>query len=523
MEETMRSTCREQFRITPAVRCSMARRVVGRLVLLVSVLASVVPAASARTEYADPYGVAVIIGNRTYARTQDGDRRGRVIPTVEFAHRDADAFKRYVLDVLGFNPDNVVDLRDATQAQIEATFGNERSHQGKLWRFLHPRHGSDVVVFYSGHGVPGLKDKRGYLLPSDADPDNAEINGYPIDLLYENLGKLEAAKSVRVYLDACFSGDSDRGMLVRAASPVYVQAALPEAAGDKLTVLAAASGDEVASWDEEAKHGLFTHHLLDALYGKGDADGDGQVTAREAKVYLDDTMTLAARRRFGRLQNASLNGMAGMVLASAGAGGAFPARPELSSSSTASSSNDESTVADEASESPVRRRGGGDRQAGGGEGEAAELDACGQSAWCSKACWRRGLNVGVADGLFGPRTEAAILAYQKKKGLPETGELTREQADALMELGKESASGDGASRDNERREGATEFGPVRDCAGERAAPVGLGAARRGSVGEGGIPDTAGGGDGLTSARTVRMVRWNRWWSGRSRDWSRECG
>ena len=349
MEEAMRSTCREQLRLTPAVRCSMARRVVGRLVLVVSVLASVVPAASARAEYADPYGVAAIIGNRTYARTQNGDRRGRVIPTVEFAHRDADAFKRYVLDVLGFNPDNVVDLRDATQAQMEATFGNERSHQGKLWRFLHPRHGSDVVVFYSGHGVPGLKDKRGYLLPSDADPDNAEINGYPIDLLYENLGKLEAAKSVRVYLDACFSGDSDRGMLVRAASPVFVQAALPEAAGDKLTVLAAASGGEVASWDEEAKHGLFTHHLLDALYGKGDTDGDGSVTAREAKVYLDDTMTLAARRRFGRLQNASLNGMAGMVLASAGAGGAFPARPELSSSSTASSSNDESTVADEAS------------------------------------------------------------------------------------------------------------------------------------------------------------------------------
>ena len=100
----------------------------------------------------------------------------------------------------------------------------------------------------------GVAVKRGYLLPSDADPDNAEINGYPIDLLYENLGKLEAAKTVRVYLDACFSGDSDRGMLVRAASPVFVQAALPEAAGDKLTVLAAASGDEVASWDERAKH-----------------------------------------------------------------------------------------------------------------------------------------------------------------------------------------------------------------------------------------------------------------------------
>ena len=27
------------------------------------------------------------------------------------------------------------------------------------------------MVFYSGHGVPGLKSRTGYLLPVDADPD----------------------------------------------------------------------------------------------------------------------------------------------------------------------------------------------------------------------------------------------------------------------------------------------------------------------------------------------------------------
>ena len=53
----------------------------------------------------------------------------------------------------------------------------------------------------------------------------------------------------------------------------------------KVTALAAASGTQIASWDEEARHGLFTHHLLDALYGKGDADGDGKVTRGEALAY----------------------------------------------------------------------------------------------------------------------------------------------------------------------------------------------------------------------------------------------
>ena len=173
MKYVMRTPGSKRCMVARIACCTMVRRPVERLVLLLAVLASAVPAASVRAEYADPYGVAVIIGNQNYDHGNDAHNRGRRIPAVEFAHRDAEAFRRYVLDVLGFKPDNVILLRDATQTQMEAAFGNERSHEGKLWRYLHPRHGSAVVVFYSGHGVPGLNDRRGYLLPSDADPDNA--------------------------------------------------------------------------------------------------------------------------------------------------------------------------------------------------------------------------------------------------------------------------------------------------------------------------------------------------------------
>ena len=290
-----------------------------RALTLPLVLAALVLAGTlspARTASADRYGVAVIVGNQEYASER--------VPDVAFAHRDAEAFRHFVVDVLGFDPNRVFDLRNATQAEMFTWFGNRDSHEGRLWRYLHPRHGSDVVVFYSGHGVPGLKDRRGYLLPVDADPDTPEINGYPIDLLYANLGKPPEAKSVRVFLDACFSGESDRGMLSRSASPVVVTPELPEVAGGKLTVLTAASGQDVASWDEEARHGMFTHHLLDALHGRGDLDGDGQVTAWEAKMYLDDTMTIAARIEFGRHQYASLNGSTDAVLARASS---RPARP----------------------------------------------------------------------------------------------------------------------------------------------------------------------------------------------------
>ena len=288
--------------------------------VVAAVLLSGLLAGETGAAFRNPDGVAVIIGNRAYQYD---------VPEVTYAHRDAEAFRRYVVDVLGFDPENVIHQQDADKATLERVFGNKDNLTGSnLWRLLHPDGLSDVVVFYSGHGIPGLNDKRGYLLPVNAHPDSAELNGYPIDVLYDNLVKLkeqQAVRSVHVFLDACFSGDSGGGRLIASTSAIRV-APLSEAAGlEKLTILTAASGKEVASWDKDAKHGLFTHHLLNALYGGGDADANGQVTAAEAKAYLDRHMTRAARRTFGRVQNADLRGEETAVLARA-VGGMFPVR-----------------------------------------------------------------------------------------------------------------------------------------------------------------------------------------------------
>ena len=111
-----------------------------------SVLATQVHAAPQNLD-----AVAVIIGNKDY---------GDEIPEVSFALNDAAAMKRYVVEVLGFDAENIIDLSNATAARMTATFGNERDHKGKLWSYLDPAGGSDIVVFYSGHGMPGLDDGR---------------------------------------------------------------------------------------------------------------------------------------------------------------------------------------------------------------------------------------------------------------------------------------------------------------------------------------------------------------------------
>ena len=251
-------------------------------------------------------GIAVVIGNKDYRDP---------VPDVDFAHNDADAMKRFVTDRLGYAPENVIDLRDATFTDLVGVFGTERNHKGKLWRWVRPGE-SDVVVFYSGHGVPDSKARRGFLLAVDADPNAPTINGYPVDQLYRNLARLEA-RSLAVFLDACFSGQSQRGHLIAGKSGLSVRPVerLPKA----LTVITAARDDQVASWDDGARHGLFTRYLLEGLGGAADGgrhgNGDGEVTAAEIKSYLDREMTYAARRRYGRDQNATVGGDPSRVLA----------------------------------------------------------------------------------------------------------------------------------------------------------------------------------------------------------------
>ena len=442
-------------------------RSAARRLVLAAALLPIAAAAPARAEAANPRGVAVIIGNVDYEH--------RDVPDVTFAHRDADSFRRYVVEVLGFDPENVIDLRDATRRALFDTLGTKSDPRSLLWSYLDPDSGSDVVVFYSGHGVPGVNDGRGYLLPVDADPRAAEDDGYPIDLLYRNVSGLAEARSVRVYIDACFSGGSHGGGLIRNASPVFVEATLPEGVGDNVTSLTAASGKQVASWDEKARHGLFTHHLLDALYGGADADRDGRVTAAEAKRYLDRHMTRAARRQHRRIQQASLVGVKDAVLASA-AGGVFPARPgsAVPGAATAPPATDEKAVdagpSGEAAERPSPPP----------PAETAEsVERALGLTYAQRVLVQHGLtslgeDVGRADGVFGRRTRAGLLSNQKRKGLPETGRQTAELRDALVALGEahERKQEEAAKRERESRPPGRKFRDCEDCPEMVVVPAG---------------------------------------------------
>ena len=370
---------------------------------------------------AERRGIAVIIGNAQY--------RDRDIPPVDFAHRDAEAFKRYVIEVLGYAEENVIHMKDATRRQMLEVLGEPDAPMNDLQARLNllGSPGAEVVVYYSGHGVPGGEEGQPYLLPVDVPPHAARREGYGIELLYGMLGKLNGAKSVWVFLDTCFSGISHAGRLVT-GSPVYSDAKLPEDVGEGMMVLTAVTETQIATWDKKARHGLFTNHLLDALYGEGDQDRDGKVTAVEVKSYLDRRMTSAAWLNERRTQQATLRGSGSEVLASAGAGGVFPKRPELADGGAEDKKERDVAATDPVPVEPEWDHG------------TRRLIQLGLNALK--------LETGSADGIFGERTRGAIRKWQASKGLSETGYLTAEHGAALK------AMGEGAERKEQELEEA---------------------------------------------------------------------
>lgn len=260
----------------------------------------------ARQRRAD--AVAVIIGNSAY---------GSELPRVDFGHRDAEALRLLAMKTLGVESQNVIFIKDATRAAMEKAFGSERDYKGELWRRIDPDGISDVFVFYSGHGVAGMDEANGVsLLPVDADPKQTSFNGYPVSLLLKNLEKLKT-KSTTVFLDACFSGqaaDANATPIIKNASPVYISK-LPQSDAGKLNVFAAAGDRQLASWDVNAGHGLFTRQVLLGLSGEADENKDKDITAKELADYVSRNVRKAARRMHGREQDPQFTGSGNFIIA----------------------------------------------------------------------------------------------------------------------------------------------------------------------------------------------------------------
>ena len=254
-----------------------------------------------RSSLTRPNDIAVIIGNADYGK------QGKDIPNVIPAYADAEGIKLYVKQALGIRDENIIFLKDASQAVMISTFGSATNPKGQLFNYVKAGK-SRVFVYYSGHGAPGSEEGGSYIVPADAQASLIELNGYPLKTLYKNLSKIPA-KSVMLVLEACFSGSSQSGTLISKASPIQIQ---PKETNipPNITVISAGAANQIASWEQDSSSGLFTKYFLKGMSGEADAkpygNGDGKVGYDELDRYFKETLTYYARRYYGRDQTAQI-------------------------------------------------------------------------------------------------------------------------------------------------------------------------------------------------------------------------
>jgi hypothetical protein len=218
--------------------------------------------------------IAVALGVERYERA----------PAAQFARHDAAVFRAYAQRTFGVgdDPARLYARSDdeVTSAELHKLFDAD----GWLARRVTPE--TDLVVYFAGHGATDAKTRIPYILPNDADPNYPAQTGFALNVLYERLATLHA-RSVTVFIDACFSGLSRSGeQLQPGARGVVVSVEHPALRQPGMAVFTAAGNAQIANAWPAQQHGLFTYWLLAGLRGGADADHDSTVSVAELSRFL---------------------------------------------------------------------------------------------------------------------------------------------------------------------------------------------------------------------------------------------
>lgn len=220
--------------------------------------------------------------------------RSNALSSLKYAESDASKMAEVLLDRCAFqlSPSPLLGAHarssDLKQAILELA-GEERTNQ-------------DVLLFYfSGHGQPlSLRGRKElYLVTYDFNEREAQRDPYlhiSLSWLWENLYQYQAAGSVIIILDCCYSGN----MVDAAPDPLQldlrraIEDSLDsvivsgEGLKDRLRVVLTASGYNQAAL-ETAEQGLMSGLIMKALHGEDASalDRDGNVSVKSLHDFLE--------------------------------------------------------------------------------------------------------------------------------------------------------------------------------------------------------------------------------------------
>ncbi len=219
-----------------------------------------------------PFAYAILVGSNVGGAGQE---------PLRYAEDDA----RHVASVLkelgryGASDLRVLVRPDAAHvlSTIDDVGARLRQHQERGEQAL-------VVFYYSGH--------------ARANAISLGSEELPLATLRERLRALPSALTI-VILDACQSGSFAR---IKGAEPAaeFSFNSVSRLTTKGIAVMASSTAQELSQESDELKSSYFTHHLVVALRGAGDADGDGRVSLDEAYRYAyRRTLASTSRTKVG--------------------------------------------------------------------------------------------------------------------------------------------------------------------------------------------------------------------------------
>lgn len=239
---------------------------------------------------------AVVVGIENYF----------AVPGVPGAKSNAGEWFDYLTETRGVPPQNVKLLTnaDATREEILGAADKAAGQAGA---------GGTLWFVFVGHGAPSADGKDGLLIGVDAQQkaESLQARSVPRGELLKTLGRSPAG-SIRVVLDACFSGRGPDGASIAPGLQPLVTVAAMGALDPRMAVLTAAKGNQFAGALPGADRPAFSYLVLGGLRGWA-AGADGKVTAGSLWSYTKNALAATVR---GRDQTPDLLGAESAVMGS---------------------------------------------------------------------------------------------------------------------------------------------------------------------------------------------------------------
>jgi len=250
--------------------------------------------------------LAVVIGIQKYDSIQNA----------RYANNDGEYFSEYAKKAFGIKSNNINTLIDGEADYI--------SSKKALLKWLKQKiipGETEVIIFYSGHGMASLDEGEIFLLASDSDGEFIEDTALSRKEIFKRIDSYNA-KSVTVFIDACYNGETgDSGskeLLIASAKPLIGV----KDTGDIPNSFNVFSSSQLnqASFSTEketgVENGIFSYYLMKGLEGNADLNNDRKITNGEMQKYLTREIPKIAMSLHNREQDPFFKGDEDLILTS---------------------------------------------------------------------------------------------------------------------------------------------------------------------------------------------------------------